>query len=634
MKTTVGAFMMALAGVCVLGASCMAADAPERAQLGREVKLRILVDKVMMPTAKWHTEEWMVKEAAEAGFNVFSPRTGHDNLDEVHLVTGWCEKYGIYHMPWMRGSLEAPAGAEADGKRMLWANGEQPLWSPNSDEFWEWTSRYIVEYARMSAENPHIMGVFLDYENYAAGPRLGNLYGLSYDDVIMGKFARDKGIELPELGPKDRKPWLEAQGLHEEFEQFQIAQWRERCRALRAEVDRHDPGFVFCIYPAPGTEFMQQACYPEWATEQALLILADPSVYGRSSRLMAEPDALQTNREKLERGMQPATEAGINFVYSGGIDPAVTGADPEFCAKNALMISEVTGGYWVFYEGPKYAEDHPEYFRWFKWANDAIEAGELGKYREPRQTPEGLATLIADPDASVARLAPPPITGEVVQYARALVRGDHVLVVATRPGQQVEIAMRNYKLGANTDPLVWDLRDLQMNRLAAEVIPLQEQGSVSFTAGEGPMYIIGVSAGLNAFALVSSNAPVALLATDRVHMIGHTERLYFTVPEGVTQFTLPIRGGSGETVRLNVYDPAGELVATGQTTLSEIRAEVPVSVGEHAPGTWALELTKADEGALDDTRVWLDPALPPAVSLAPAHAFTAAPQAAEPDAGG
>ncbi|MEA1950339.1 MAG: hypothetical protein U9N87_03070, partial [Planctomycetota bacterium] len=256
-----------------------------RADLGRSVKLTVLVDKVMQPQAGWVTEEWMIREAAAAGFNVFSPRVGYDRLDEVRRVAGWCKKYGIYHMPWMRGTLNAPDGSKADGKRVVWAGGnEQPLWSPNSDEFWRWTNRYIVEYAKISRENEHLMGVFLDYENYAPRKQ-GDLYDLSYDDIIMGKFARSKRIELPRLDFDKRKSWLEERGLHEAFSEFQIDHWRQRCRELRKAVDRFDPTFQFCIYPAPGSPFMVKATYPEWSTEKAPIILADASVYGRPSRL-------------------------------------------------------------------------------------------------------------------------------------------------------------------------------------------------------------------------------------------------------------------------------------------------------------------------------------------------------------
>ena len=183
-----------------------AAEGGERQRLGRQDKWRIVVDKVMQPEAGWVTEEWMVKAAAEAGFNVFCPRRGHANLDAVRQVTAWCQKYGIYHMPWMRGTLRVPEGAEADGKRMVWSKGgEQPIWSPNSDEFWEWTHKYVVAYARMSAENEHIVGVFLDYENYGRDLKEGNAYSLSYDDVILAKFAEAKGYLFSVLtGPRGR----------------------------------------------------------------------------------------------------------------------------------------------------------------------------------------------------------------------------------------------------------------------------------------------------------------------------------------------------------------------------------------------------------------------------------------------
>jgi len=378
------------------------ADRPPRAELGHSVKLRILVDKVMQPEAQWHTEEWMVQEAAEAGFNVWSPRRGHEDLDEVRRVNEWCRKWGSFHIPWMRGTLAAPEGAAADGKRVVWESGaEQLLWSPNSDEFWDWTTQYIVEYAKMAAEDDTIIGVFLDYENYAAGDRGGNLYDLSYDDIIMGKFAQAQGIKLPALALGERKRWLEAQGLHDEFEAFQVQQWRERCRKLREAVDQYAPAFQFCIYPAPGTKFMVEACYPEWATQAAPLILADASIYGRSGSWAGHAEALQLNHDKLAEHMQWAMEQpGGPYMYAGGLDPAVTGADPEFTGRNAVMSAELTNGYWVFYEGPTYKGTHREYFEWFTAANRAIEAGEFDFWREPRETPDtfGLSELVAETD--------------------------------------------------------------------------------------------------------------------------------------------------------------------------------------------------------------------------------------------
>jgi hypothetical protein len=106
MKNTM--LLLLVISTIALFADNLSAKKIERQDLGRGVKMTILVDKVMQPQARWTTEEWMVKGTAEAGFNVFSPRRGHDRLDEVRQVTEWRRKYGIYHMPWMRGSLVDP----------------------------------------------------------------------------------------------------------------------------------------------------------------------------------------------------------------------------------------------------------------------------------------------------------------------------------------------------------------------------------------------------------------------------------------------------------------------------------------------------------------------------------------------
>ncbi|MEA3400131.1 MAG: hypothetical protein U9R79_02690 [Armatimonadota bacterium] len=369
-----------------------------RHDLGRTVKFKVVVDKAMQPEADWHTEEWMVKESADAGFNVYSPRRAND-LDEVRQVTQWCGKYGILHIPWMRGTLGASLDdPKADGKRMVWASGlEDKLWSPNSDEFWEWTNGLILEYAKISREMPELFGVFLDYENYALG---SNGYALSYDDIIMGSFAQAKGMDLPELALDERYQWLKDQGLHDEFEAFQVQHWRERCRTLREAVDAIDPTFMFMIYPAPGTKFMMEACYPEWATEQAPLILADAVTYGRRA-VLPHMQALRANRNALRERQQLARRAGVPMLYTGGIDPAVKGADPEFCGRNAAMISHVTDGYWIFYEGPEYEQDHPEYFDWFAQANEAISNRNWQWAWQKRETPDtfGLEELtIEQPD--------------------------------------------------------------------------------------------------------------------------------------------------------------------------------------------------------------------------------------------
>ncbi len=621
MKTDIVQATVLLTAIYTAAMSCFGAEKAARDDLGRSVKLRILVDKVMQPEEKWVTKEWIVKETAEAGFNVFSPRSGYDRLDEVRQVTKWCEKYGIYHMPWMRGTLSAPPGAEAAGKRLVWASGgEQLLWSPNSDEFWDWTTKYIVEYAKMSAENEHLMGVFLDYENYARGSQ-GNCYALSYDDLIMGKFAQAKGLKLPQLEPAKRRAWLEEQGLHEEFSAFQISHWRERCRMLREAVDKYNPKFQFCIYPAPGTLFMVEAAYPEWATEEAPLILADACTYGRPSRFLPEAEALEGNRQRLLKGMQVPQKAGIPFMYAGGIDPVVKGADPEFSGKNAVMISETTDGYWIFYEGPKYKKDHPDYFKWFTWANKAIAEGNFAAWHKPRETAEDWTLDVFKRTGPKHKLVTPEVTGRKVEYPLVRLRGENLMFMVVKAGQPVEIVLKNQPVAHYQSLLAWDVRSPKMAKVASGKIPHGEAGAVRFTPEADGLYLLGASAGSCGYSVMSSNVPLGLFAGEGLSLIYGAKRLYFRVPEGVGDFTLTVRGSGGETVRVNVFDPEGKQIATGQTTLQDRTVQITVPVGDQAGKTWSLEVAKADEGVLEDNSIKLDPKLPPTLSLAPEHVF-------------
>lgn len=350
-------------------------------------KLRVLVDKVLMADNDWVMTDQHVEEIAAAGFNVVSPRRGNDDFDEVRRIARLAARHGIRHVPWMRGTLLVPEDLPPDSnKRLVWADGtQQDLYSPNADELWEWMSGQILAYARISVEEPALMGVFLDFENYAPRSQ-SNAYPLSYDDLILASFGAAHGIDIPSLPSPARKRWLEENGLHDAFSEYQVESWRLRCRKLRQAVDEINPAFVFCVYPAPGTFFVERAIWPEWGSQRAPLILADGTTYGRPAALVPHDQALVANRRRIEP--RPERVTVEHFRYLGGINPIIEGADPEFSAKNAVMLAEVTDGYWVFYEGPDYAGTHADYFHWFRWANQEIAQGRFQAQHEPRQTPE------------------------------------------------------------------------------------------------------------------------------------------------------------------------------------------------------------------------------------------------------
>ena len=74
-------------------------------------------------------------------------------------------------------------------------------------------------------------------------------------------------------------------------------------------------------------------------------------------------------------------------------------------------------------------------------------------------------------------------------------------------------------------------------------------------------------------------------------------------------------------MRINVLNSEGEQIATGQTDLTTTTLEIKVKAAGHAGETWSLEITKADQGCLEDYTLRLDSKLAPTLSLAPQHVF-------------
>ena len=390
--------MLVFAGV-VLGALCLPATGagsgqePQRGDiqgptLRQEDKLRILVDKVLSYETRPHVTESQVQEIAEAGFNVLVPRWGGEDMNLVREGAELAQKHGMWFMPWIRGS----AYTKDPNEMMVWRDGvvgTKALYSPNSDELWEKITDWLLGHAKLSTQIPAIIGTFVDFENYDTHGGYGHCYPLSYDQMILTRFAAAQGVEIPSLPRKDRYSWLKEHGLHQTFAEFQLENWRRRCRQLRRRIDAINPEFRLAVYPVPGPLFVTEAVFEHWSTVRAPLILADAATYGRPMHFVNEQASLRENRRKLLDHIAYIRRLGFPFVYTSGIDPVVELGNPEFHGKNADMIASVADGYWVFYEGPTYGqEDHRATFDWFAQANHSIRQGLFNLQYQKRKTPE------------------------------------------------------------------------------------------------------------------------------------------------------------------------------------------------------------------------------------------------------
>jgi hypothetical protein len=287
------------------------------------------------------------------------------------------------------------------------------------------------------------------------------------------------------------------------------------------------------------------------------------------------------------------------------------------------MISETTGGYWIFYEGPEYKKDHREYFKWFTWANRAIAAGNFEVQHEARETPEEWMADVFRRKGGPSQLVAPPAKGAKTDYPLVKLRGDNVLLLACKAGRRVELTLRAVPIARYRSPLVWELRDPKLGKVAGGTIPHGETRPVVFTPESDGIYLLAATAGSCAYAVVRSTAPVGLHAAAGLSLIHGARRLYFRVPAGVKGFALTVRGSGAETVRANIYDAQGKQAATGQTSPSEETVRIQVAAGDRAGGVWSVALTRADEGVLEDCSITLDPRLPAALSLSSEEVFGA-----------
>ncbi len=191
---------------------------------GHEEKLRVLVDKVLSKSNAMLVTGEHMDEIRAAGFNVAVPRVGGMDLDTVHEHAALAHQRDMFYMAWIPvGELAHSALVEDQllPANVVGANGATaPILSPNADQFWDRLTSLILGQARIAAANPAVIGTFFDFEGYAMGDVGGNYYPLSYDDVILGKFAEARKVAVPELAVRSAIPGWKARDCTKPFASF------------------------------------------------------------------------------------------------------------------------------------------------------------------------------------------------------------------------------------------------------------------------------------------------------------------------------------------------------------------------------------------------------------------------------
>lgn len=563
---------------------------------------RILVDKVLMKSNDWVMEPEHVTEIKEAGFNVVVPRIGADSNSRVERVARMAMDQGMFYMPWIRGTRVEKGDPSL---RVTDASGRYgELASPNADGLWDyWTDR-ILFYAQLSQDVPSVMGVFMDFENYDPARVGGGMcYTVCYDEPVLKRFAEAQGLSLPDPLPPDRAAWLEEQGQTEAFREFQVEAWRTRARELRKAVDEVNPRFQFIVYPASQSLFIKEVVWREWHTEQAPLAMAEVETYWRREYELGA--ALERLRKVMEETRAMLDEVDPNIRYMAGLDPVVRGANPEFEGKSAVLGAEMTHGYWVFYEGPEYEGTHPDYFAWYKRANDLILKRDFSLSREPAETPNPLDEQIANQARKVAgaNLVPfntEPLPPEELQRAFTHRPGANYQVLLKK-GEHLQgelVALQHaHLINGSVAVIVTPSGDILGTVRAAA----GERAPIDLIAPEDGVYGITVTCGRAKGRLVISNRYFCL-AGPVAHLVGNQTPAFLAPMPGAEQIGLKVQGqGPGEHLQVTFKAPDGTVAFTGNTRDAADSMTVTL-LGETAAerGAWTLELTKAVEDIVVD----------------------------------
>lgn len=527
-------------------------------------------------------------------------------------------------------ALNFSVDAEKEGLRQaVLADGRVERYAcPLEERFWqEHLLAGMLERARLSGDPElQVDGLWIDFELYATVTGQRYYTNACYCDYCMNEFAVEKGIRLPPLANEQRRPWLVEHGYGDEYTQFLQDRVEQYATQVREQVHAVNPNLLLGFYPTPHNWSLVGVARA-FSTERLPIILWATDTYGGGG-----PDNVPDDwREHYEH-------LGINARYCAGM------LLRRYSAKNLAAYIYHTGaecdGYWLF---TTYTLWKPEEER---TGDYYLAAGTAEEYWQAiRRGNEELDRLAADPAYEsdlrigiepivyhplakpemrrrIAALDPPAVTGEVIEYPQAWLRGTNLLLIAVEGGMPVTIPVDFEQVGAGTDRIKWEVTDAAGTMAAQGEGETGEDTTIALTPERSGLHYVLISAGGSKYALMSANVPVALYAGSKLHFIGTVERLYFAVPEGAEEFTVLGEGSSGrERVRINVYTPDGQLAGTAQSGGEDFAAPVTLAPGPHAGESWSIEIARPDEEIIEDNMLTLSEPLPPAVSLAPEHVF-------------
>ncbi|MGI5818629.1 MAG: right-handed parallel beta-helix repeat-containing protein [Armatimonadota bacterium] len=211
---------------------------------------------------------------------------------------------------------------------------------------------------------------------------------------------------------------------------------------------------------------------------------------------------------------------------------------------------------------------------------------------------------------------------EAYSFAGFNLRRDLTPVVYAEAGDQVSMTIgyqQVVRLTGDTMPVTFVAPSGA--EIEAGEVPFQQERVISFVAPETGVYRVIATPDRNQMHINASTHPVNLSTEHApVQFYNTTGELFFHVPAGTEEFGVVVAGeGSGEAVKIGVFDPAGALVEErDNVTAAQM---IHVELDAPSPGaTWRLELSRPSDVGFEDYTLELR-GIPPLLAPSPEAAL-------------
>jgi hypothetical protein len=214
-----------------------------------------------------------------------------------------------------------------------------------------------------------------------------------------------------------------------------------------------------------------------------------------------------------------------------------------------------------------------------------------------------------------------------VTFPSTILRGHNALVINALSGQEFNIGIRHLKLGSYTNTADWELRTRDNTVLETGTLLFDQNDTITYTHDKDEVLYLYVKAGVNAFYLTSSDATIGIVAGSIAKFLGNSSReMYVSVPEKAVEFSLTLySGGTNENVKVEIYNPNGDLVSQGETSSTQQTVTIIATVGTYDGANWKIKIRPPSNGWLEDHALKLSADAPAVLTLDSQDKFYYAP---------